>query len=402
MTRAHCLFCNGTNLDKIIDLGIQPLADTFITLDMVDERDARYPLQCTQCRDCKGVQTTYVVSPGERYCAADYSYTSSNSRLSREYWDAYAAEAMELYDISEGDLVIEIGSNDGYLLEQFKNAGARVLGIDPSMYVNDLANKRGVRTITALFDDTVAEYVLSTYGRPKLVIANNVFNHSNEPKEFMDGISHLIDENSTFVCESPYWLNCIKSGRFDQIYHEHVFYFTAKTMEFLSSYCGLVISQIGETYYHGGSLRCTMRACGKVIPKVQEMIAEEERFGLYELKTYRNFMRHLYEQKDDFREQVRAIKEAGGSILAVGAAAKGNTLLTFYELDRSIIDLVTDASPHKQGKMTPLTRIPITADSAFAEYDEPYAIILSWNISDVLKEILHKINPKIKFLDLPE
>jgi hypothetical protein len=369
---------------------------------MASQEDLRFPLECTQCRECKGIQTTHVVDPNDRYCAADYSYTSSNSRLSREYWDNYAEEAIARYEIEEGDFVLEIGSNDGYLLEQFKRVGARVLGVDPSQYVNDQANARGVDTVTALFGNKVAQQIYEEHGVPRLIIANNVFNHSNRPRDFMWGISTLMNSMTVFVCESPYWLNSIKSGRFDQIYHEHVFYFTARTLRYMADRIGLGVSWIGETDYHGGSLKCEMRPLVEDTPYVQEMVNHEEKFGLYNLETYKVFMRRLHEQKDDFREQIREIKSRGGSVLAVGAAAKGNTLLNFYELDVTTIDFVTDSSPHKQGKMTPLTRIPITTDSAFAEYEEPYAIILSWNISSVLKEILLKINPKIRFLDLPE
>jgi len=405
MFRKKCLACNSNELKEIIDLGSHPFADTFIPQSRAHEPDMIYPLVCDLCLHCGHVQTRYKTDPNDRYAQHDYSYTSSNSNFSRTHWDEFAKEVPAKAEVKEKSFIVEIGSNDGYLSANLAKSGYKTLGVDPSPYMAILAKERNVPTVTSLFDIKTADKILQEHGKADLIIANNVFNHSEEPLEFAKAASKLLAKNGKFVFEQPYWLISLESKKFDQIYHEHVSYFTVKSAKALLENVGMIIKSAEIDNYHGGSLRIIAQNKSdltKESPKVEKLIQKEKSFGAFEVSTYKKAMDEFNRKKNDFMIQIYKIKRQGIPIIGVGAAAKANTSLNYYNLDHSLIDYVTDASPHKQGKLTPATRIPIVGDDVFAKYDEVYALILSWNISGILKEILLKINPKIKFLNLPE
>ncbi|MEK6889692.1 MAG: class I SAM-dependent methyltransferase [Nanoarchaeota archaeon] len=403
MIRDTCLVCNSKNIKEIIDLGMHPFADTFIPKDKISEHDSAYPLVCDLCLDCGQVQLKYPTSPEERYCSLDYSYTSSNSNFSRTHWINYAKEVSSKINLKSGSLVIEVGSNDGFLTKEFINQGNKAFGVDPSEYMAKLAKERNVETVTELFNKETAEKLVKEKGHANLVVANNVFNHSENPLDFAQAAATLLAKEGVFVFELPYWAISMESGKFDQIYHEHVSYFTAKSSKELMERAGMRIFAIDVVNYHGGSLRVYAKLARDLANNCLELnniIMEEEKKGLFKDSTYDVLMKNFLFQKYEFLARVHELKKKGASILAVGAAAKGNTFLNFYNLDSHILDYVTDSSPHKQGKYTPLTRIPITGDEVFKNYlgKEVYAVITSWNLAEQLKPILSSINPDIKFI----
>lgn len=404
MFRTSCLVCNSNNLVGIIDLGIQPFADTFISEENFSHSEATYPLICDLCTNCGHVQTACKTDPKERYFLFnDYSYTSSNSSFARQHWKKYANDIPEKIGLFKNSFVVEIGSNDGFLSEQLLKRGYNVLGVDPSNYMAQLAEKRGVKTIVNLFTDSVAERIINSYKESDLIIANNVFNHSDNPIDFIKGVAKLLSEKGTFVFEQPYWLTSIQTKKFDQIYHEHVSYFTVKSVKKLLSNVGMVIWDVEEVNYHGGSLRIYAKKEGSGAvesKKVKKILKTEEEVGLFNPEMYEIFMKDLLTEKNAFMKKLYKLKEDGETIIAVGAPAKGNTFLNFYNLDKTLIDYVTDSSIHKQGKYTPLTRIPIVGDDIFSKFNQPYALVLSWNLAHKLKPILEKINPGIKFIVL--
>jgi len=401
MFRSNCLVCESSNIKKIIDLGLHPFADTFLKKDDFFKADNLYPLICDLCLECGQVQTKCVTDPKERYQSHDYSYTSSNSNTAKAHWKEYALEVSRRVNLSREGMVVEIGSNDGFLSEQFRFRGNKTIGVDPSKYMAKLAEERGIKTFIELFTPETAKKIISQQGKAELVVANNVFNHSDSPLNFAKGVSELLSKDGTFVYEMPYWYISMKEGKFDQIYHEHVSYFTVKSSIKLLEVAGLTINDVEVVDYHGGSLRVYAKHkenTREICKKALEMIAKEEEFGLFELGSYKKIMNSIVKKRNQFLEKIHHLKNNGSSIVAVGAAAKGNTLLNFYKLDNKIIDYVTDSSPHKQNKYTPGTRIPIVGDDIFSNYGEVYALILSWNISEPLKKILSEINPQIKFI----
>jgi SAM-dependent methyltransferase len=393
------LFCESARLTTILDLGLHPFADTFLKEEDLPKGERVYPLICDLCDDCGQVQLRCITDPDDRYTNHDYSYTSSNSAFARKHWDAYAQEVAERISL-QGGLVVEAGSNDGYLAEQFAKRGNTAIGVDPSPYMAKLAEARGVKTRVALFGKSVAEQILREHGNAELIVANNVFNHSDNPVDFAKAAAELLAPNGTFVFEMPYWLISIRSRKFDQIYHEHVSYFSVTSAESVLRRAGLAIFAAEVVDYHGGSLRVYAKHAARVhaCPEAESFKREEREFGLFDHGMYRRFMKELLAMRASFLEEVYRISARGGIIIAVGAAAKGNTLLNFYNLDHKTIHFVTDASEHKQGKYTPYTRIPIRPDAIFAQYDPVHALILSWNLSDGLKQALAKIQPNISFI----
>lgn len=403
MERLTCLVCNSAKLQEIIDLGMHPFADTFIPKDNFANHDFAYPLVCDLCLDCGQIQLKYPTKPEERYCGVDYSYTSSNSNFSRTHWINYAKEVISKINLKKDSFVVEIGSNDGFLTKEFISYGCKAIGVDPSEYMAKLAKEINVDTVIDLFNKNTVDKIFQNYGKADLIIANNVFNHSENPLEFAQSASALLSKEGVFVFELPYWALSIESRKFDQIYHEHVSYFTAKSSLELMSRAGMNIFTIEVVNYHGGSLRVYAKRKEDLsdnCKEVYEIIEKEKNQGLFNIETYKVFMNNLNSERNIFLSKVHQLKNKGASILAVGAAAKGNTFLNFYNLDNKIIDYVTDSSKHKQGKYTPLTRIPITGDEVFKNYlnKEVYAIITSWNIAEQLKPILSNMNSNIKFI----
>jgi len=401
MLRSDCIVCGSKRLETIVDLGMHPFADTFISEARLSEPDLVYWLACDLCLDCGQIQTKCITNPEDRYCRHDYSYTSSNSAFSRKHWKAYAAAVTEQVGLRQGAFVVEVGSNDGFLLEQFRTSGARVLGVDASPFMAHLAQEQEVDTLVGLFGPEISNQIRKEYGCADLIVANNVFNHANDVVGFAEAARELLSENGTFVFELPYWCIGLRDGRFDQIYHEHVSYFTATSARKLLDTAGLAIVHIEAVDYHGGSLRVFAKRKEYVTHScatVDRMVEEEQKAETFAPARYREFMNSIYMQRDRFLESLYHMKCAGIPIIGVGAAAKGNTFLNFYNLDSTVIDCVTDSSKYKQGKFTPGTRIPIRGDDVFKAYDQVAALILSWNLTGTLKENLLGLNPRIQFL----
>jgi 2-polyprenyl-3-methyl-5-hydroxy-6-metoxy-1,4-benzoquinol methylase len=402
MRRTCCLVCNSIGLTEIIDLGIQPFADTFVPEECLGDSDPAYPLVCDMCPKCGHVQTGYITNPKDRYSELhDYSYTSSNSKFAVQHWETYSKEIPDLLSLPKGAFIVEIGSNDGFLAEQLQNRGFRVLGVDASDYMSRLAIGRKVKTVVALFSQQVAAQIHKQHGKADLIIANNVFNHADCPIDFAKGIATLLGDNGNFVFEQPYWLTSVRSKKIDQVYHEHVSYFSVRSAKKLLQAVGLRITRAEEVNYHGGSLRIYATKAENSQPvarNVREMIRSEERANLFVLATYKNLMAEMLHWRNAFLKKLYGLREKGATIIAVGAPAKGNTFLNFYRMDKTVIDYVTDSSLHKQGKYTPTTRIPIVDDNIFKGLKNPYALVLSWNLIDSLRPKLKKLNKSIRYI----
>ena len=399
-----CLI-TGEPVTKILSFGMHPYADTFVSKDQLSLTEPTLPLDVYLNELSGQIQLGYISHDYERYSLYSYSYTSSNSKFARDHWDAYYKKLKELFN-TENSLVVEVGSNDGYLSQHFLKDNNKVLGVDPSAEMCKLAADRGVDIYNTLFSKAAADTISRKHGNAKLIVANNVFNHSNNPVDFAEGIADLLTKDGVFVFELPYWGSTVESGRFDQIYHEHVSYFTMKSAYSLLSKVGLRITDFEIVDYHGGSLRVysTKDENATTSPKVFEMIKKETEQGLFDVETYVKWQKTLAQKRNEFLKHLYTLKvtKPDVSIIGVGAAAKANTFLNYYNIDSTVLDYVTDSSSHKQGKYTPLTRIPIVGDGVFETYKEVYALILSWNISDSLKTILLKINPNIKFITQDE
>ena len=382
-------------VEKILDLGQHPYADTFISSEQYAASEPVFPLQVYINSESGSVQAGYISDAKSRYNLYSYSYTMSNSKTARDHWDELAEYIKSKYGNEK--LVVEVGSNDGYLIGQF----AKGVGVDSSEEMCGLAMERGTNTINALFDVMVADHVRQTYGLANVIIANNVFNHANNPVDFAIAVSKLLDDNGVFIFEVPYWGWMVTNGQFpDMVYHEHPSYFTVKSAQNLLARAGLTIADYELVDYHGQSLRITARHGSVVADKVMQAIQKENKQGLFDLEFYVKLQHKLETDKVEWLSKFYKLldEDPNAVVIGVGAAAKANTWLNFYGLNKTVIKCITDASEFKQGKYTPLTRIPIRSDNEFANYKNPYALILSWNISEPLKKALLNINPNTRFL----
>ena len=264
-----------------------------------------------------------------------------------------------------------------------------------------LSNLNKIRTINLIFDYNSSVLVQKEYGKFDVVIANNVFNHSNDPVSFAKGANHILKSGGFYIFEVPYWKCSVESTKIDQIYHEHVSYFTGRSVKEIMELTGFQIDKIEVVDYHGGSLRVYAQKTkkGEIVhcDELYKMISSEN--DLFSIATYENLMKDLSKRKIHFKHKLLTIKKSGGSIVAIGAAAKGNTLLNFLNLDSSLIDWVTDTSKFKHGKTTPLSNIEIFNYNVIGTYGKVYALILCWNLSCAIKTKLRKLNPRIEFIN---
>ena len=299
--------------------------------------------------------------------------------------------------------MLEIGSNDGFLLSLIQARKNKVIGVDASEFMADLAAKSGVNTIAGIFGesqelDNQIEENSKTY---EIIIANNVLNHSNNPTNFVKSVKKLLSRDGIFVFEVPYWLETVTSLHFDQIYHEHVTYFTVKSAKALLRVSGLKIIDVEVVNYHGGSLRITAsHETNFESALVEQMISSELEEGLFTTERYEKYFVDIVKQKTNFMNKVFSFKESKRTLFGIGAAAKANTLLTFYQLDVKFLDFIVDASEFKQGKITPVTRIPIFPDSKVIDISNPTGVLLAWNIGEEVKKNLSRYNPELEFTSI--
>lgn len=395
-----CLI-TGAPVTKILDFGQHAYADTFIAESQLNLSEPVFPLQVNLCPESGSIQLGYISNAEDRYRLYSYSYTSSNSKTARDHWDEYATTVKSR--CWDPKFVVEIGSNDGYLINQFRGEDVRAIGIDPSAEMCAIARERGVEVMPALFCEPVAQDLRRRVGGANVVMANNVFNHANDPVSFARAVAALLADDGIFVFEVPYWYSMIQSARFtDMVYHEHPTYFTVKMAWNVLQKAGLEIIDFDVVDYHGGSLRVfARRITGDRVPdQVEDAIALETRVGLFDPRFYNIVQQRFAQLRDAWLHKFYKLRqeEPHAVFIGVGAAAKANTWLTWHGLNKTHLHCITDASAFKQDKYTPLSRIPIRADAEFANHERPYALILSWNIGEGLRNAILKINPNTRFI----
>jgi SAM-dependent methyltransferase len=318
------------------------------------------------------------------------------------HWNDYISYVSRIKEI-KGSRILEVGSNDGYLLSRVRQFSQNILGVDASPYMGSIASQSGVPTIVGTFGESqdLKSSISDYYSEYDFIFANNVLNHSNNPLKFINLISDLLAKDGCFVFEVPYWLETILSLHFDQIYHEHITYWTVKSSEFLLASAGLFIQDVNLVDYHGGSLRIVAsKNPNKKSKKIESFIDRENRALLLEVETYINYVREIDLKKKVFLDHLMQYKQQGKLVFGVGAAAKANTLLTYYGISAEDMKFILDSSPHKQGKITPVSMIPIVGDSHVVEIRNGIGVVLAWNLSNKLKDYLLTLNSELEFLEL--
>lgn len=389
---------SGAKTTPIINLGAHGFADSFFSKNMIDEASATAPLICRLDKHSGLVQVENLTLAEDRYNYVDYSYTSSNSQMARAHWSEFIASVGHRKKLNSST-ILEIGSNDGFLLGLAKTFTNNVVGIDASDYMVNLANGSGIKTIKGVFGESpeIIESLKNEYHSFNLIFANNVVNHSNNPINFISDVRRLLSINGVFVFEVPYWLETIKSYRFDQIYHEHVTYFSIESAEFLLNKCGLYVNDVQIVDYHGGSLRIYASLNNSSSRAKYDLLEIEKGSRLKETSTYLEYSNKIEKIKDDFFKKID--QKNYNCIFGIGAAAKANTFLTYYGFDQNSMSFLLDSSPFKQGKITPVTKIPIMADDFVVTLTKGTGIVLAWNLGTSLKNKLLSINSNLEFID---
>jgi len=380
---SSCRSC-GTPLEQVfVDLGMSPLANSLLTSDDLSAPEAFYPLRALACSNCFLVQLEQYESPAAIF--SNYAYFSSYSTTWLDHAEHYAAYAVDRFDLGPESFVVEVASNDGYLLQYFMEKGIPVLGIEPAANVAQAALDKNVPTEVQFFGREVAAQ-LALRRRADLLVANNVLAHVPDLDDFVGGIAMLLAPHGTATLEFPHLLRLIEGEQFDTIYHEHLSYFSLLSVERVFARRGLVINDVEELPTHGGSLRIHVGHDGPGRPAVEELKHREREAGLYDLATYESFGAKVRRAKRDILSFFIDAKKADQRIVGYGAPAKGNTLLNYTGVGRDFIDYTVDLNPHKQGCFLPGTRIPILAPEVLNRTKPDLVFVLPWNLSDEIIE----------------
>jgi SAM-dependent methyltransferase len=388
-----CRSCGGRLTITMADLGMQPPSNAFLASPAEAAAERRYPLRAKVCEVCKLVQVDYDVAPEELF--GNYAYFSSYSEEWLAHAERYADMARRRFDLDSTSLVVELASNDGYLLKNFVNMGVPVLGIDPSDTVARAAEGIGVPTLVEFFGERLARKLSSEGRGADLIVGNNVLAHVPQLNDFVAGIAALLQPHGTVTIEFPHLLKLIEHVEFDTIYHEHYSYLSLTAVEHVFSRHGLRLFDADELPTHGGSLRIfaahAERADLADSLSLQGLRAQEAAAGLGELDTYRRFAERVQACRRSLLEFLARAKREGKRVAAYGAAAKGNTLLNFCAVTREDIALVADLNPHKQGKLLPGTHIPVVSPQALMEDRPDYVLILPWNLEHEIRRQLEGV-----------
>ena len=378
-----CRICGSENLTKFLNLGNQPLANSFIKDKSEFASEKTYPLAVYFCNECNLVQLLDVVDKKEMF--SHYIYFSSGMPKLSNHFQSYAEDVMERF-LKPGNFVVEIASNDGILLKFFKDSGYKVLGVDPAKNVVEVAEKRGVETVVDFFSEIVGAAISEKYGKAKVIMANNVVAHINDLHDLVKGINNLLAEDGVFVLEAPYLVDMFENLTYDTIYHEHLSFLAVRPLQRLFAQYGFEIFDVEIQQVQGSSLRVFAGRAGKrqISQSVQRLIDKELELGLDSLSAYNALAKKIEEQKQKLTELLHNLKSSGKKIAAYGAPAKGNTMLNYCGLGAGILDYALEDLPAKQGLFTPGMHIP-TVDTAYAHQHLPdYFLMLAWNYSHVI------------------
>jgi hypothetical protein len=379
-----CRSC-GTPLRHVfVDLGMSPISNAMRLPSEAHLAEAFYPLRTFVCEACKLVQIDDV-APAETHFHGSYTYFSSYSTSWVEHARRYAEMMTARFGLGTASKVVEVASNDGYLLQHFKAAGIPVLGIDPAANCAEVAfSERGIETLVRFFGAATAREVAQG-GRADVIAANNVLAHVPDINDFVAGFKILLNDTGVVTIEFPHLLRLIEASYFDTIYHEHYSYLSLLAVERLFARHGLTVFDLEELPTHGGSLRIFAGHAGAT-PAASERLAafraREAAAGLDDLVLYANFAERVRHAKRALLTCLVALKEKGARIVAYGAAAKGNTLLNYCGIGGDFLDYAVDASPHKQGLLLPGTALPVHPPTRIFETKPDYVLILPWNLKD--------------------
>ena len=385
MNHLSCRFCQARLTQTFVDLGLSPVANDYIPFSKMEASEAFYPLHVYICTKCWLVQLPIYKTEGEIF-TNHYAYFSSYSSSWLEHAKKYAEMMLKRFGFDKTKLVIEIASNDGYLLQYFKEKGICVLGVEPAKNTADVARKKGIPTVTKFFGENTAKELAKKGKRADLLIGNNVLGHVPNLNDFVAGMKIVLKPKGIMTIEFPYLLQLIQKNQFDTIYHEHYSYFSFLTVKKVFAKHGLTLFDVEEIPTHGGSLRIYGRHSEnkdiQVTKSVDALIRKEIVFGLHRFETYKQFSEKVKKTKQLFLKFLIEVKKRGQTVVGYGAPAKGNTFLNYCGVRTDFIEYTVDLSPHKQKHFLPGVRIPIYAPDKITKTHPDYVLILPWNIKN--------------------
>lgn len=391
--------CGNKLPDVFLDLGEMPLANSYVAPENKDKEETLYRLAVAYCPTCYLVQITHRVAPEQLF--SSYSYFSSFSNAFLKHAEAMAESLTSQFALDDSSLVVEIGSNDGYLLDFFRKKGIPILGIEPAKNIARVANESGIPTLDVFFGPDSVAQIIKDRGQADIIIGNNVLAHVPLVNDFLSSVRKCLKPMGSAVFEFPYLKDLLENVEFDTVYHEHVFYYSLSAIQMLSERAGLELYNVSEQDIHGGSLQVFLQKerQHEVSSNIRKMLLKEEQYGIVDKDLYRNFGEKVEKLKTKLEGLLQELKKTGKTIAAYGAAAKGNTLLNYMGLDRNVIDFVVDRSPYKQGFLLPGTRIPILHQDELQKKMPDYTLILAWNFAEeIMKQQIGYLEKGGKFI----
>lgn len=393
MSERNCRFCGNHLKHSFCDLGMSPLSNSYLKHEDLTKNEPFYPLHAFVCDKCFLVQLEEFETPDQIF--SDYAYFSSYSKSWLKHAENYVKTMIDRFGFNSSSQVIEIASNDGYLLRYFHEKKVPVLGIEPAVNVAAVAQAAGISTLTKFFGVKTAKELVNNGIHADLLLGNNVLAHVPDLNDFVGGMKLVLAPNGIITMEFPHLLRLMEETQFDTIYHEHFSYFSFLTVERVFAKHGLTLFNVEELPTHGGSLRIYGKhledLSKEISPRVNELKQRETTYGLDQLKTYQTFQTKVVKTRESLLQFLKTAKEQGKSVVGYGAPAKGNTLLNYCEVGKEFIDYTVDLSPHKQGRFLPGSHLPIHSPEMIGRTKPDYLLILPWNLKEEIMQQMASI-----------
>ncbi|TSA45666.1 class I SAM-dependent methyltransferase [bacterium] len=401
---SRCQICNSSKLRLVLDLGHQPLCDTLLTEDMLNEPEKIYPLRMMWCENCTGVQIDYCVDGRDVYHPG-YPYLSGITKPLADYQKNISLSLIEKYNLDSKDLVIDIGSGDGALLSGFKREGIRILGVEPTNIAR-IANAHGIKTIQSFFDIKMSGKIKKKYGKAAVMTATNVFAHMQTLGEVIMGIYNLLEDDGVFVSETHYLLDVIQGGQFDTIYHEHLRTYSLRSLIRLFDQYDFTVTDVERGSRYGGNIRVhVMKGRGRqVSPNVAKLLKLEKESGLGKFGTYAKFAQRVQRARLEFMDFLIKAKKSGKHIVGKSCPGRSSTLLNYYGVDKELLPyLAEQPTSLKMGLYLPGKHIPVVDEKILFKEQPDFVVLMAWHYAQVIMERLKAHGLKSDFvIPLPD
>jgi SAM-dependent methyltransferase len=378
----NCILCGGPTVERFLKLGSTALANKFVTRDELSTADARYPLDVGFCHTCTHVQLMDIVPPADMF--QDYLYMSSASDTLKSHFAELAETVVTRLRLGGGDLVVDIGCNDGTLLGAFRTNGVRTVGVDPAENLAELHRNSGIERLVAYFNPDTARTLVERWGQASAITITNTFPHIQDLQKFVEAVQVALKPGGSLVIEAHYLVDLLEQGAFDTVYHEHVSYWALGPMKYLFETNGMQVVDAERLPLHHGQLRATIRRRGEgePLPSVERVLAAERALGVDRFETYQRFASKVEGIRESLLETLQRLRAERKRVVAYGAPAKGNTLIEFLQLSPETVEYIVDKSPLKQGRYSPGAHIPVVSPERLLQDQPDYVVLLAWNFRD--------------------